>query len=131
MQAKLPEAFEAAAGHRGEVHGRRTVTAHAMGAQSEVPVVVNIRILGALYAGKASAKQARRQLFNPGHFDFLLVQVRPLSLDGCEELAAYWLQDHAHDQFACFLKPEGNRETWVPVSKIGRAIEGIHVPAEG
>src|SRR6266851_5356612 len=97
MQAKLPEAFEAPTGHSGEVHRGRTVAAHAVGAQRKIPVVVNIRVLGALYTRKACAHQARRQLFNPRHLDFLLVEVRTLSLDSREELTAYRLENHADD----------------------------------
>src|ERR1700688_5071937 len=104
MQAELPEAFESAACHGCEVHGGRAVTAHAVRAQGEIPVVVNIRILGALYAGEAGAHQTRRQLFYPGHLDFLLVQVCPFTLDGREELSGYRLENYAHDELARFLK---------------------------
>src|ERR1700723_2604187 len=60
VQAKLPKAFEPPAGYGSQVHGSRAVPAHAMRAQSKIPVVVDVRILGALHAGESCAKQTCR-----------------------------------------------------------------------
>jgi hypothetical protein len=58
LEAKFPEAIEAAGGDAGEIERSRTVTANSMRAQSEVVVVVNIRAGLAFMNGKARAKEA-------------------------------------------------------------------------
>src|SRR5580692_2363382 len=91
---------------------------------------MNIRILGALYARKAGRQQTRRQLFDSGHSDFLLIQISPFTLHRGEEFARHGLKDYTDNQLARFLKSERHAEAGVPVGKIGGAVERIDVPAE-
>src|ERR1700737_3946170 len=61
VEAKFPESFKAAGGHAGEVQRGGAVAAHAVRAQREIPVVVNVGTGYALVRGKARAEQAGGQ----------------------------------------------------------------------
>src|SRR5260221_14727451 len=60
LQAELPEAVEAPRSHAREIESGGAIAAPTVGAQGEVPVVMNVGVVQALVHRKAGAKQDRR-----------------------------------------------------------------------
>src|SRR5579862_7824470 len=129
MQAELPEAVEAPAGDGREVEGGRPVAAHPVGAQREIPVVMNVRVARALDARETRREQARRQPLDVRNVDALPIQESALASGRREKLGGDRLVDDAGNQLAVLFEPDGNGEARVAVSKIRRAVERVHVPA--
>ena len=92
-------------------------------------IEVNVRILVALVAGKASGRQAFGQVRNLRNLDALLVQIGAASLLRCEQLIARRIINHAGNSPVLVFQPQGNAEYWKPVREVGGAIERVHVPA--
>ena len=119
IEVELPEPVEAAAGHAAQVERRRTRAPHAMGAQSDLVIEVNVRILVPLVAGKTSGHQALRQVRDLRHLDALLIQKRAASLLGREQLIARGIVDHASDALAsCAPVPSETQKTGNPCAKL-------------
>ena len=55
IEIELPESVETSAGHAAQVQGRRTRAPHTVGAQSDLVIEVNIRVLVPLWLGKPVA----------------------------------------------------------------------------
>ena len=119
IEIELPEAVEASAGHAAQVEGRRTCTPHAVGAQRDLVIEVNIRILVPLVAGKAGGHQALGQVRNLRNLDSLLVQVGAASLLGRKQLVARGIVNHAGNAAGpCARSPSETQNTGNPWAKL-------------
>src|SRR4029077_17111509 len=68
-------------------------------------------------------------MIDAGNSDAFLVQIGAFSPRGSKEFLGDRLINHSYKQFSRLLKSDGDRKTWVAVSKIRGAVQGIHNPA--
>ena len=129
IEIELPEAVEASAGHTAQVERRRTRPPHAVRAQSDLMIEVNVRILVPLVAGKAGGHQAFGQVRDLRHLDCVADSVRAASLLGREQLVARGIVNHAGNSPVLVLQSQRNAEHRKSVRKVGGAIERIDIPA--
>ena len=80
IEIKFPETVEATASHIAQIEGGRSRAPHAVSAQRNLVVKMNIRILVPLTAGKAGREQALLQLRRFRNVDRLAVELRASSL---------------------------------------------------
>src|SRR5579862_1663255 len=103
-----------------------------MGAQCDLMIEVNVRILVTFVAGKTGSEQALLQCRCFRNMDGLAVEVRALPYFGAEEFIARWIVNDSGYAFCFRILPMFQRhrhtEDRVSVSKIRGAVERIDVP---
>src|SRR5260370_41865127 len=73
LEAKFPEAIETTGSDAGEIERGGAVAAHAVRAQREIVIVMNIGICETFVNRESSAEQAGGQSFDLGDRDFLSI----------------------------------------------------------
>src|SRR5580765_4139942 len=130
LQAKFPESVKASAGDVGKIQRSRTVTAHAMRAQREVVVVMNIGIGKALVYREASTQQTGRESVHFGNRDRLAVQRGAIATRSGKELVINRMVDDASENCVVLRERNRDREARILMRKIGGAVERIDMPAK-
>jgi hypothetical protein len=129
LQAKFPEAIEAACGDAGEVECGGAIAADAVGTEREIVVVVNVGAGLAFVNGKPGAKQARSKRGDFGNGDFLSVQSGTFAAGSSEEFFVNWVINDAGDDLVAVRERDGNAEAGIAVGEIGGSVERVDVPA--
>src|SRR5580693_4967180 len=130
LKPKFPKAIEAAGGNAGKIQGSRAIAAHAVRAQSKIPVVVNVRIGQAFVHRETRAKKTCRKLVHFRNENSLAVKRGPCAAGGGEQLVIERIVDHASEKSAALCKRDRYRKTRIAVRKIGRPVQRIHMPAK-
>src|SRR5664279_4784018 len=130
IQVEFPEAVIAPACDVGQVERRRPSAPHAMRAQRDLVIKVDVGILVPLVAGKAGAEDRFRQLRRFGNVDWLTVQRGTQSAFCREHLVACRVVQNAGLKLLILARQrDRNAEHRIDVGKIGGAVEGIDIPA--
>jgi hypothetical protein len=130
LEAEFPEAIEAAGGNAGQIQCGGTVTAHAVRAEREIVVVMNVGAGMAFVDGKAGAEKAggKRGDFRDG--DFLAVEHGTFAACGSEKFFINGIVDDAGEDLIALREGDGDTEARVAVGEICGAVEGIDMPAK-
>lgn len=130
LEAKFPEAVEAACGDAGEIECGGAIAADPVGAQREIVVVMNVGARLAFVYGKAGAKKTGGKRGNFGDGDFLVVERGAFAASGSEKLFVDGIVNDTGDDLIAPGESNGDAEARVAVGKICGAVERIDVPAE-
>ncbi len=135
---ELPKSVDAAASHIRQIERSRACPPHAVRAQRELLVEVNVWARVALAAWETGGEQGFGQRRNARHPRRLAIQLRSTPAFGCKELVAHGIVNHSGhertiglrlDAFGPVLEPHGNAELRESVRKVGGSVERVHVPA--
>src|SRR5260370_6383709 len=130
IQVELQKCVEGPAGDITKVQGSGTGSAHAVRAQGDLVIEVDVRVFVAFVAGKSRGHQAFRQPRRLGNVDGQSVQPRATSLFSGEHLVATRGVDHAGNTLPFVFESQGNAEHTVALGKVRCSIKGIDVPAQ-
>src|ERR1700693_88286 len=107
IEVELPESVEAATGDATQIQSCRSRAPNSVGAQSNLMIKVDVRILVPLVTGKARGHQAFGEIRGLRHLNTLLVQVGAASLLCCEQLIARGIVNHPGNSPALVLERPG------------------------
>jgi len=130
VQSEFPENVEAAGRHTRQIERGGAVAAHAVRAQREIPIVVNVRAGHALVRGEAGAEQAGGELVDFRDPKRLAVQCGALAARAAKQFVVVGIVDNTGDHRIALCEAHGDAEARVAVSKIGGAVERIDEPAK-
>src|SRR5450432_632099 len=94
VKAELPKSFKAAGGYAGEIQRGGAIAANTVGAQSEVPIVMNVGAGNALVHRETGAEQTGAKLGNLGDVNGLAVERGALAASGSEQFIVKGIEDH-------------------------------------
>src|SRR5205085_1688708 len=129
IEIELPEAVELSRRHATQVEGGGTSAPHAVRAQSDLVIEVNVGILMAFVAGKAGSHQAFRQVPRRGNVDALSVHKGPATLLGSKQVVARGIVDDSRYALAFVFQGQRHTKNRVSVCKIGGAVKRVNVPS--
>src|ERR1700682_6412071 len=130
LQAKFPEAVEAAGSNGGEVQRGGAVSAHAVRVLREVAVELKIRAGLAVAHRKAGAEQACRERGVLGNSHFLAVERGAFAARGGEQFIVKRIEDHGGEKRIPLGESDRNAEAGIPMGEIRGAVERVDVPAK-
>src|SRR5271170_2587380 len=129
IEAKFPEAIEAAQGDIGKIEGGGTVSTNAVREQGEIPVEMNVGVCVAIVVGKTGAEQTVLYGVNFGAAHPLFIEESAFATSSVEEFVVNGIVDDAEEEFLVAGEGHGDTEAGIPVGKVGGAIERIDMPA--
>src|SRR5215471_10971545 len=97
IKVELPESIETPTGHVAEIKGSRPGAAHAVGAQRELVIEMDVRVLVALVTGEARGDQTFGQPRGFRDVNGAAVEHGSAALRGGKHLVAARIVDHAGD----------------------------------
>jgi len=129
-EAELPETVEATHGDGSEVERGGAVATHSMRPLGKLAIILKIGSGFAVAHREASAEQAGGESRIFGDVDFLAVETSAFGAGSGEKLVVEGIEDSGGEERVALRDGDGDAEARIAVSKIGGAIERVHVPAE-
>jgi hypothetical protein len=130
VKAEFPESLEATGGDTREIERGGTIAANSVGAEREIPVVMNIGAGLSFVRGEAGAQQTGRERFNLGDVNGLAIQCGASATGGGEKFIVDGVVNDTRDHRIALGKRDRNAEARVAVREIRGAIERIDMPAK-
>src|SRR6478735_6788462 len=101
-----------------------------MGAQRDLVIEVDVRVLMPFVAGESGCHQALFQLGYRRYMDRTAIQKRATSLFRREHFVAARVKDHAGDSLALAFQRNRNTKDGIAMGKVRGAIERVNIPAK-
>src|SRR5262245_10291274 len=130
IEVEFPKPVKAPAGHVAEIQRGGTGAAHAMRAQRELVIEVDVGVLVPFVAWEAGGNQTFGQARGLRDVNCSAVQPRTSAHGGGEHLLAAGIVDHASYALALVIQRQGNAKHRIAVREVGGAVERVNVPAE-
>lgn len=130
LQAKFPEAVEAAGGDAGEIERGGAIAADSVRALSEFAVVLKIGAGFAVAHGETGAEEAGGNGGYFGDVHSFAVEECAFAAGGGEEFVVEGIENDGGEKFAGLGERNGNAEARVAMGEVGGAVEGIDVPTK-